>query len=534
MAFQDPDLKKSSPQFRVDDDHKVDLVETPEAAEKKSESTENDKPSQSVANAPPPSPKARPEDAAPCRIEGYNLIEVIAHGSSGDIWRATTANGAPVAIKVFKKELIADADNLRRFHQEAKNLRRISSANVVSVIESGETTDRSPYIAMELLSGKTLKSKLEDEGVFEPKTAVTIAREICRALLAAHEQTIIHRDLKPSNVIVTDFNTTKLIDFGVAKATGYSGETITHVGEVVGTPEYMSPEQCLGGLVDERSDIYSLGCTLFEMLTGSKAFPSNSTVEAIAKQVSNDRAELRANINATGVPVALRQIVLKCLERDPSKRFQNVSQLENDLGAFLLGAPLRFTKSKPVPARQPTAIRAGAVALGVIVLLGLGLNAAFHFGHAVNPPLRSDLPPSSLPSASLEDFRNWVDQEVASQANSSGRLQDATITGMRQAFDQELKSEPIARNLDGEGVIYFTLNPNGIVSQMSAVGWRNKHAYVSDHGQNISLVEFALHSVHFPAPGQERQMALIYTGSGFAIKEQKDMPPAMRLATDTQ
>jgi serine/threonine protein kinase len=472
---------------------------------------------------------------APGRIDGYNLIEIIAHGSSGDIWRATDAHGTPVAIKVFKKELVADSENLKRFHQEAKNLRRINNPNVVSVIESGETADHAPYIAMELLTGKTLKSKLEDEGVFEPRTAVTIARELCRALLAAHEQTIIHRDLKPSNIIVTDFNMTKLIDFGVAKATGYSGETITQVGEVVGTPAYMSPEQCLGGLVDERSDIYSLGCTLFEMLTGCKAFPSNSTVEAIAKQVSSDRAELQANIKATGIPLPLQQIVLKCLERDPAKRFQNVSQLENDLGAFLLGAPLRFTKSTPLPMVQSTSskrrllLAAAVVVSSALAFFSIAWFQAAHFP-STNPPLVTSLPPEALPSVSLPDFKEWVDKEAASQDAD----QDSRTAAMKRAFEAELKREPIGRNPDGEGVIYFTLNTNGTVGPMTAVAWRNKHGVVAARGQNISLVEFSLRSARFPASAEEIQMALVYTGSSYVFKNQNDMPKEMRLAGDTQ
>ncbi|HEY9719414.1 MAG TPA: serine/threonine-protein kinase, partial [Trichormus sp.] len=512
MAFQDQDQKSKSPHFRLGEEDPVNLVETPETAENHIDSAaENTGASAGSTISPSAQSDTSAGDATTqCRIEGYKLIEIIAHGSSGDVWHAADVHGAPVAIKVFKKELATDSENLRRFHQEAKNLARINNPNVVSVIGSGETADHSPYIAMELLTGKTLKSKIEDEGVFEPKTAVTIAREICRALLAAHEQTIIHRDLKPSNIIVTDFNMTKLIDFGVAKATGYSGETITQVGEVVGTPAYMSPEQCLGGLVDERSDIYSLGCTLFEMLTGFKAFPSNSTVEAIAKQVSNDRAEVQANIKATGIPAPLQQIVLKCLERDPAKRFQNVSQLENDLGAFLLGAPLRFTKRQPPSPVTGKALRLSLAASSIFLLLvGVCMWQTMNTAPTSGPPLASGLSADALPAASLSDYRKWIEHEVAERGNVVAVGQNSLTDGMNQALASAMKQEPVARSPDGEGAVYFTLNSDGKVSQMSAVGWRNKRGYVSDRGPTISSVEDSLRSANFSAPDKDKQMALL-------------------------
>jgi serine/threonine protein kinase len=315
MDNQELDLKEKSPELRVDE-------------------------SESAA-----APVLVPLSNCPNRgsaIGQYSLIELIANGSCGEVWRGADASGAHVAIKLFRKELLSGGDSVRRFHQEAKMLERISHPNVVSILNSGETADGTPYIVMELIDGETIKDLLQTQGVFEPKQAAKIAREICRALMGAHAEAVIHRDLKPSNVILTSRNDAKLVDFGIAKAVGYTGETLTQVGVVIGTPFYMSPEQCLGATVDARSDIYSLGCTLFEMLTGSKAFESSSPVEAISKQLSPDRTNIRSRLRATGSPSSLRSIVLKCLEREPSNRYQSVSQLEHDLGAFAVGAPLRY------------------------------------------------------------------------------------------------------------------------------------------------------------------------------------------------
>jgi uncharacterized protein YjbI with pentapeptide repeats len=208
---------------------------------------------------------------------------------------------------------------------------------------------------MELADGLSLRTALDTEGVFTPRRAATIAREICQALEAAHEQEIIHRDLKPNNIILGKDDQVKLIDFGVAKAVGFSTDTITQYGAIVGTPEYMSPEQCLGQTVDARSDIYSLGCTLFEMLTKTKAFESNNAVEAIAKQISPDRSHLSRLLNSAGAPGALCSIVEKCIEREPANRYRTVSEVDHDLSAFLLNVPLAFATRNKLLGRFTTA-----------------------------------------------------------------------------------------------------------------------------------------------------------------------------------
>ncbi len=278
----------------------------------------------------------------------YTLIDLIGHGSSGDVWKASTASGADVALKLFKRELLSNEEALRRFNLEAKLLRRISHPNIVSILDMGETGEGIPFIVMDLVQGDTIRDRLNSAGVFAPDRVAQIGREICRALSAAHAQTVIHRDLKPSNVIIADSDDVRLVDFGISKAVGYTGETITEFGGMVGTPAYMSPEQCLGKPVDARSDIYALGCTLFEMLTGTKAFESGTPVEAIAKQISPDRQSLRVRLKATGAPLELQSVIWKCIQREPSERYQTAVQVEHDLSAFLTGAPLHFVlSSKP-------------------------------------------------------------------------------------------------------------------------------------------------------------------------------------------
>jgi serine/threonine protein kinase len=528
MQFQDPEVKTVSPELKVDDE--------PDGKSKAlvvSAHGENDAPA--VPPAAPQTAQAISAHTAPDAVDipGYHLREVIGRGSSGSVWRATDPHGATVAVKVFSKELSSNPDNSKRILQEVKNLKRISHPNVVSVLDSGETTDHSMFIAMEYVKGQTVKSLLEEDGVFESQRATTIAREVCRALTAAHGQTIIHRDLKPSNIVVTEENTAKLIDFGVAKASGYSGETITQLGDIVGTPEYMSPEQCLGGLVDERSDIYSLGCTLFEMLTGMKAFPSANAVEAIAKQISNDRSDIHTGIKATHVSPKLQQIVIKCLEREPSKRFQSAAELEHDLGAYLLGVPLRFTGKHSSTASQKRLI----VSAGLAACVFIGLVGFFGTHLPVNKPepdqeLRTSLPAQARPSASLDDFKKWLDAQLAQHAQ---KHPGASVTalleaGMESAFKKTLVESPPLHS-DTEGVIYFTLGTDGSAKDMRAVGWKNSRGVVAAWGPNIQAVEESMIRASFPKLSAPKDMVLLYNATEFCFKDISDVPPQMRLNT---
>ncbi len=271
-------------------------------------------------------------------FDGYSLEKVLGEGASGVVFKATRISGGlAVSIKVFRKELLRDAEAVRRFEKEIQILKMLSHPNIVSIIGSGILESGAPYMVGELIQGQSIRNQLDEGLVFEPRAVASVTREVCRALHYAHTQSIIHRDLKPSNIIVDDNGIAKVVDFGVAKAIGYTGDTITQIGAFVGTPSYMSPEQCLGHYVDARSDIYSVGCTMFEMLTGVQAFASANPVEAIAQQVSDDRTHIRKALQTDLIPRDLREIIYKCLDREPANRYQSIAELDHDLSAFLLG-----------------------------------------------------------------------------------------------------------------------------------------------------------------------------------------------------
>lgn len=418
MSGDQPRFKEAPPELRSDDDEPADAA-APVVITR-------DSPSPS--DSPPPSEN---------RVGNYLLDQLIAHGSSGDVWKAAAPDGSIVAVKIFKKELAANADALQRFNHEAKLLRRVSHPNLVALIDSGETADHVPFIVMEYIEGQTVKERLENESAFEPTAVAKIGREICRALSAAHAETIIHRDLKPSNIILTGDNDARIIDFGIAKAIGYTGETLTQLGGVVGTPAYMSPEQCLGSGIDERSDVYSLGCVLFELLTGTKAFDTGNPVEAIAKHLHDDRHYVRKSLAASEAPPALQQIILKCVERHPEARYQSLSEVDQDLGAYLVGVPLPFAGKS----------NASAILLGALIcLLGIMIYGFLSYipQSAPTPPPANTAP---VPSGTIT-IRNRVTHQPIFVDNNAINMKMALKHASQQKkslFQADLRHADLAQ-----------------------------------------------------------------------------------------
>ncbi|MBC7996371.1 MAG: serine/threonine protein kinase, partial [Leptolyngbya sp.] len=324
-------------------------------------------------DAAAPEAISRPELTGETKIDGYQLEEIIGTGSTGVVYRARDIAGTKVALKLFRKELVPDVEAVKRFNKEIGTLQKLSHPNIVKMLAHGNSESGAPYTVMELVGGKSIKQTLESGNVFQPQTTAAIMRDVCRALAAAHAETVIHRDLTPANIIVGNDNVAKVVDFGIAKAVGYSGETLTQMGAVVGTPAYMSPEQCLGNDVDARSDIYSLGCTMFEMITGIKAFNSNNPVEAIAKQMSDDRSHIPKTLESSSIPKDIQAIIIKCLHKKPEQRYQTVSELDHDLSAFVLSKPLPYAN---VGRQEKVVWQRAVMVCSVLTLLTLGAYVA--------------------------------------------------------------------------------------------------------------------------------------------------------------
>ena len=265
----------------------------------------------------------------------YRLAGRIGEGGMGAVYRATdTRLGRHVAIKVLTAVTLSDKERLQRFEQEARATGMLNHPNLLTIYDVGNS-DGTPFLVSELLEGETLRDRL-DRGAIPPRKSVEIALQIAHGLAAAHEKGIIHRDLKPENIYITKEGRVKILDFGIAKLSATGAEdgpkfqmAATEPGIVLGTVGYMSPEQVRGEQVDRRSDIFAFGAILYEMLTGSRAFKRDSSIEtlsAILKEEPKELVELNPN-----VPPPLERLVRRCLEKDREQRFQNARDLAFNL-----------------------------------------------------------------------------------------------------------------------------------------------------------------------------------------------------------
>ena len=301
-----------------------------------------------------PPGKLQPGDVIAGR---YEIVAHLAEGGMGEVYRATHIElGRVFAIKVMKYELSQDPEFVERFKREAVASSRIGQQNIVDISDFGRTDTGRFYFVMEFLDGPTLAQLIQRERVLYASRAVGILVQIARALAAAHEQGIVHRDLKPENVIILqrsgqkDF--VKVVDFGVAKVADTSGSGAqTALGVVVGTPQYMSPEQASGLRVDARSDIYSLGLIAWELISGRVVFESDTIIGVMMAQMRTPAPPLVSGLYDSFVPPELAAIIMRMLEKEREARPQSMLEVVDVFEQFLFGA-LKAAGPSPVASER--------------------------------------------------------------------------------------------------------------------------------------------------------------------------------------
>jgi hypothetical protein len=298
--------------------------------------------------------------------ERYHILKRIGEGGFGQVYLAEHVKmGRMCAIKLMHPHLRRDPEAVRRFTREASNTSRISHGNVAQIYDFGETRDQMIYLVMEYVAGDSLATILRWEGPLQPGRAISIARQIAAGLGAAHDLSIVHRDLKPDNVQIgrskDGDDLAKVLDFGIAKAVEASGQTLTRAGFVIGTAQYMSPEQMIGEPLDGRSDLYSLGCILFEMLSGQRVFAGPTGEGLSTRRLTEPPPRLR-DINPQ-IQKSLDAVVSKALARRPGERFETAEELSNALGEVRKAlSPERLITPWRTPAAQPEPKVDGATA----------------------------------------------------------------------------------------------------------------------------------------------------------------------------
>ena len=270
----------------------------------------------------------------------YEIIEKAGNGGMATVYKAKDmVLNRFVAVKVLKEEFTTDEEFIRRFNVEAQSAAGLTHPNIVSVYDVGHE-DGIYFIVMELIQGKTLKQIINEEGALPWKWSVNIAMQIASALEVAHKNNIVHRDIKPHNIIITEDGVAKVTDFGIAKAV--SNSTITAFGTTIGSVHYFSPEHARGGYTDAKSDLYSLGVVMYEMLTGKVPFDADTPVSIALKHMQEKPVEpMKINSN---IPFAVNQIIMKAMQKDPTARYQSATEMIKDLSLALKNPEGNFVK----------------------------------------------------------------------------------------------------------------------------------------------------------------------------------------------
>jgi Tol biopolymer transport system component len=349
------------------------------------------------------------------RVGPYEIVGWLGAGGMGEVYRARDPRlGREVAIKVIPETFAKDADRLHRFEQEARAAGQLNHPNILTVYDVG-SHEGAPYVVSELLEGESLGNRLRGAPL-APRKAIDYARQIAEGLAAAHDRGIVHRDLKPDNIFVTSEGRLKILDFGLAKLTQPSDDAARHTGAltetgpgtVMGTAGYMSPEQIRGETVDHRSDIFSFGAVLYQMVTGQPAFIRKTAADSMAAILKEDPPEP----SSANISPALARIVMHSLEKAREARSQSARDLAFDL-EFLSG-----TTATALPAAGVVAPRRRRRALGIaVVLLSLLAAIASWLTRRTAPP-----PADPLANARFERFTEWEGMEGGAEISPDGRF----------------------------------------------------------------------------------------------------------------
>ncbi|MDZ4836240.1 MAG: serine/threonine-protein kinase [Candidatus Melainabacteria bacterium] len=330
----------------------------------------------------------------------YEIVRLVGQGGMGSLYAGHHVDiKRKVAVKVLHKDFHCSEEVFLRFKQEATLAATLQHQNICSVYDFGRTDDGAPYLIMDLLEGKTLSEILETEKRLTPRRAVRIVAHICEALSHAHSKGIVHRDMKPSNVIVQGegtAETSKIVDFGIAKSLQEDALRLTATHETIGSPYYMSPEQCQALPIDHRTDIYSLGCVLYELVTGKTPFKASTALQTMYSHVHTEPESFKLVVSDTEIPAMLEEVVFKAMRKDPDDRFQTAEEFKHAAFAAVgamshdclmqeyTNAPSVKNDAVSKPKREVSTIREKSkfkpvvLALGAVALLGLGIYGVMH------------------------------------------------------------------------------------------------------------------------------------------------------------
>jgi beta-lactam-binding protein with PASTA domain/predicted Ser/Thr protein kinase len=421
----------------------------------------------------------------------YEIDTVLGQGGMARVFKGNDrVLNRTVAVKVLSPQFAGDEQFVARFRREAQAAAALNHPNIVSVYDTGSQGDVH-YIVMEYVEGRTLRDIIRGEGPLLPERAMEIAEAVANALADAHEAGLVHRDIKPGNIMVTREGEVKVMDFGIARTT--TGDTLTQTASILGTASYLSPEQAQGESVDARSDIYSVGCVLYEMLTAAAPFTGDSPVAIAYKHVrENPVPPSRSNPDVSS---ALEAVVMKCMAKNPANRYQSAEELRADLqrvrqGGAPLATPvmaestemLTRTHAQPdqtavmtgfPPDEHPDRRRTWLTVVGVIlVLAALGV-AAWFLVRSLVPPERTLTVPDVV--GETEEDAEDILEELGFQVRFEREFSDEERRGI--VIEQD--PEPDTPGEEGDAVTLIISKGEQGVEVPSVVGLSQDEAFAA-------------------------------------------------------
>jgi len=411
--------------------------------------------------------------------ERYELGEVLGYGGMSEVHRGLdTRLGRDVAVKVLRADLARDPQFQLRFRREAQNAAALNHPAIVAVYDTGEVGNEFgplPYIVMEYVEGQTLREIVKTSGPMTQQKVIEVMADVCAALDFSHRHNIIHRDVKPANIMINRVGAVKVMDFGIARALG-EGQNVTQTAAVIGTAQYLSPEQARGEAVDARSDVYAAGCVLYELLAGEPPFTGDTPVAVAYRHVREDPIP-PSKVNPA-IPAALDAVVLKALSKNPLNRYQSAAEMRSDLVRVRSGqnpmAPVVMSEDERTamlaagPATGPTRRLNGgrhtvppapvgyydgeprrstgrAIAIAAAVLVTLGLIGFVAYQVFSGPPLPAQVQVPAVTGLTEQDARNQIIaaqlrvgevQQVESDVDNIGKVMSTDPAARSQVAER--------------------------------------------------------------------------------------------------